>query len=95
MSKMTDYALRARFTLVSDLENRRKSENGVLVDSVPSGGPCAESKAALKPEDIITRGNETNIDGVLQAGARNVGIVRAAKLAAHFLRKVTQLEYQT
>ena len=84
MSKMTDYALRARFTSVSALESRRKSENGVLVDSVRSGGPCAESKSALKPEGIIIRLKETNIDGVLLAGAHNVGIVRAAKVAAHF-----------
>ena len=84
MSKMTDHALRARFTLVSALENRRKSENGVLVDSVRSGGPCAESKSALKPEDIIIRLRETNIDIDLLAGAHNVGIVRAAKVAAHF-----------
>ena len=95
MSKMTDYALRARSTLVSALENSRKSENGVLVDSVRSGGPCAESKSALRPEHIITRLRETNIDGALLAGAHDVGIVRAAKVAAHSLRKVTRLEYHT
>jgi serine protease Do len=49
------------FTRISALEIHRKNKNGVLVDSVRSGGPCAESKPALRTEDIITRVNETAI----------------------------------
>jgi len=39
--------------------------------------------------------DETNIDGVIQSGARTVGIVRAAKLAPLFLQKVSRHEYQS
>ena len=61
-AELKNWGLTVRdFTRVSALENHRKSKNGVLVDSVRSGGPCTESKPALKPEDIITRVNETAI----------------------------------
>ncbi|XHR30697.1 MAG: thiamine phosphate synthase [Chthoniobacteraceae bacterium] len=39
--------------------------------------------------------DETNIDGVIQSGARTVGIVRAAKLAPLFLQKVSRHEDQS
>jgi len=80
---------------VQPLLKQMAKGKGVLVDSVRSGGPCAESKPALKCEDMITQANEINVHGVLQTGARNAPIVRAAKLAAHFSRKVTRHEYQT
>jgi serine protease Do len=43
------------------LENHRTNKCGVLVDSVRAGGPSAESKPALKPEDIIFRVGEQPI----------------------------------
>ena len=49
------------FTRVSALENFRKTKQGVLVDSVRSGGPCSDSKPPLKPDDIITRVNRQDI----------------------------------
>jgi serine protease Do len=57
------------FTRVSALENYRKNKRGVLVDGVRPGGPCSESKPALKPEDILIRVNGqeiTNVDGLIQ-----------------------------
>jgi serine protease Do len=53
-------------TRIAALENRRKDRKGVLVDSVRPGGPCAESKPALKQEDIITK---VNGQGVADANA--------------------------
>ena len=49
------------FTRVSALENFRKTKQGVLVDSVRSGGPCSDSKPPLKPDDLITRVNQQSI----------------------------------
>jgi serine protease Do len=49
------------FTRVSALESHRTNKCGVLVDSVRPGGPSAESKPALKAEDIILRAGETTI----------------------------------
>jgi serine protease Do len=43
------------FTRVSALAAHRKDKNGVVVDSVRPGGPCAESKPALADGDIITK----------------------------------------
>ncbi len=43
------------FTRVSALERYRSDKKGVMVDSIRPGGPCAESKPALRPEDIITK----------------------------------------
>jgi serine protease Do len=57
------------FTRVSALENHRASRNGVLVDTVRPGGPCTESKPALKQDDVITRVNGQEVadtKGLLQ-----------------------------
>jgi S1-C subfamily serine protease len=43
------------FTRMSALEAERPDRKGVQVDSVRAGGPCAESKPALRADDIITR----------------------------------------
>jgi len=43
------------FTRLSALENQRKDRQGVLVDSVRPGGPCAECKPPLRRDDIIIR----------------------------------------
>jgi serine protease Do len=43
------------FTRVSALKEHRKDKNGVIVDSVRPGGPCAESKPALANGDIILK----------------------------------------
>jgi serine protease Do len=43
------------FTRVSALQAHRKNKNGVVVDSVRSGGPCSESKPPLTGNDIITK----------------------------------------
>jgi len=43
------------FTTFSWLEAQRKDRDGVLVDSVRPGGPCAESKPPLKRGDILLR----------------------------------------
>lgn len=42
-------------TRVSALEKHRDNSNGVLVDTVKTGGPSAESRPALATGDIITR----------------------------------------
>ena len=57
------------FTRVSALENQRKNKNGVMVDSVRPGGPTAESKPALRGEDIILRVGDreiTNAEALIQ-----------------------------
>jgi serine protease Do len=52
------------FTRMSALEAERPNRKGVLVDSVRAGGPCAESKPALRAEDIITRVGDREISSV-------------------------------
>jgi serine protease Do len=60
--EMTSWGLTVRdFTRVSALENRRASKQGLLVDSVRSGGPCAECKPPLRTGDIITRVGEREV----------------------------------
>jgi serine protease Do len=55
-AELQNWGLTVRdFTRMSALENLRKDKKGVLVDSVRPGGPCAESKPALKSDDIITK----------------------------------------
>lgn len=64
------------FTRESALEELRKDKRGVLVDSVRTGGPCAESKPPLRRGDVITK-----------VGTRSLANV--ADLAA-FTREFTQ-----
>ncbi len=52
------------FTRMSALEAERPDRKGVQVDSVRAGGPCAESKPALRADDIITRVGERQITRV-------------------------------
>jgi S1-C subfamily serine protease len=49
------------FTRMSALEAERPDRKGVQVDSVRAGGPCAESKPALRADDIITRVGDREI----------------------------------
>ena len=49
------------FTRVSALEAHRPDEHGVLVDTIRSSGPCAESKPAFKPDDVITQVGDQKI----------------------------------
>lgn len=62
-TELKNWGLTVRsFTRVSALESFRKDKKGVLVDSVRQGGPCAESKPALKPGDIILRAGDKEIN---------------------------------
>ncbi len=55
-TELKNWGLTVRnFTRLSALENHRTNKWGVIVDSVRAGGPTAESKPELKPEDIILR----------------------------------------
>lgn len=51
-------------TRISALEARRTNTNGVLVDSVRNGGPCAEAKPAIRAGDIITKFNGNAVTDV-------------------------------
>ncbi|MBI5384497.1 MAG: PDZ domain-containing protein [Verrucomicrobia bacterium] len=63
--EIKNWGLTARsFTRVSALESHRKTKQGVFVDSVRPGGPCAEAKPALKNEDILTKVNGQEIADV-------------------------------
>ncbi len=41
------------FTLMSALERKRPDKNGVLVQTLQSGGPCTEAKPPLRGGDVI------------------------------------------
>lgn len=51
-------------TRISALENKRQSKQGVLVDSVRPGGPCAESKPPLQAGDIIVKAGDHIVTNV-------------------------------
>lgn len=51
-----EWGITARdFTRISALEKSRNSTDGVIVDTVRSGGPAAEAKPPLRSSDIILR----------------------------------------
>ncbi|WP_367870518.1 PDZ domain-containing protein [Luteolibacter sp. Populi] len=54
--ELREWGLTARdFTRVAALEEFRDSKDGVLVDTVRSGGPSAEAKPPLRGSDVIVR----------------------------------------
>ncbi len=63
-------------TRTSALENKRPTKQGVLVDSVRPGGPCAESKPPLQSGDIIVKVADalvTNVADLVEFTRRFVG----------------------
>jgi len=59
-TELKDWGLVVRdLTRISALENKRPTKQGVLVDSVRAGGPCAESKPALQTGDVIVKVADT------------------------------------
>ncbi len=55
-TELKNWGLAVRdLTRISALENRRQTKQGVLVDSVRPGGPCAESKPPLQSGDVIVK----------------------------------------
>ncbi|WP_193212759.1 PDZ domain-containing protein [Luteolibacter marinus] len=55
-SELREWGLTARdFTKVSALEKYRDNEDGVLVDTVRTGGPSAQAKPPLRGADVIIR----------------------------------------
>jgi len=61
-------------SLIEAMENKRKDKNGVLVDSVRSGGPAAAAKPALQVEDIITHVEGAAVDNVEALRKRTAGL---------------------
>ncbi|MGA0846292.1 MAG: PDZ domain-containing protein, partial [Luteolibacter sp.] len=56
--ELRDWGITARdFTTLSALEKFRESTDGVLVDTVRTGGPSAMAKPPLRPGDVIHRVN--------------------------------------
>ncbi len=54
--ELANWGLTVRdFTRMSAMELERPDRHGVLVHSLRSGGPGAESKPALRPDDVITK----------------------------------------
>jgi serine protease Do len=54
--ELPEWGLTVRnLTRISALENHRPDERGVMVDTIRSSGPCADSKPALKKDDVITQ----------------------------------------
>ncbi len=67
-------------TRLAALENHRPDRKGVLVDTVRPGGPCAESKPALRQDDLILRVNDQEV-------ADAAGLMR---FTAEFIRGLTE-----
>ncbi len=57
-SELPAWGLTVRnLTRISALESHRPDKHGVLIDTIRSSGPCAESKPALKNNDVLTKLN--------------------------------------
>ncbi len=83
--ELSGWAITARdLTTVSALENNRENTRGVMVDTVRSGGPSAEAKPPLRPNDIIVQagGREiTSIADLADFTEAHIGNATAPKAA--------------
>jgi len=63
--ELPDWGLTVRnLTRSSALERHRPNQRGVLIDTIRSSGPCAESKPGFKTEDVITQVGDQEIADV-------------------------------
>ncbi|MCL5408518.1 MAG: PDZ domain-containing protein [Candidatus Omnitrophica bacterium] len=56
-----------------------KSINGVLVDSVITGGPCNEAKPDIKSKDVIVKVNGVNIKNIKDLISMTKGMIKITK----------------
>jgi len=60
--ELPEWGLTVRnLTRISALEAHRPDQRGVLIDTIRSSGPCAESKPAFKTDDLITQVGDQKI----------------------------------
>lgn len=60
--ELPEWGLTVRnLTRISALEAHRPDSRGVLIDTIRSSGPCAESKPAFKKDDVITQVGDLKI----------------------------------
>ncbi len=63
--EMSEWGMTARdFTMLSAIEKKRKTAEGVLVQTLREGGPAKEAKPALNSGDIITTVNGKKMKSV-------------------------------
>jgi serine protease Do len=83
-------------TLLSARARRREPRSGVLVSSVRSGGPVAEAKPPLRPDDVVVAVGGRPVRTVkelseVSAQLREAGRARAAPLLVAFERQAQRL----
>jgi len=79
-SETHGWAFTARdLTTVSSLEQRRDTKDGVLIDTVRTGGASAEAKPALRGSDIITKVNGKPVKNLAELNAFTAEFTKGAE----------------
>lgn len=65
--EVREWGMTARnLTLWSKIDLARESKSGVLVTSTRSGGPISEAKPEIRPEDVIVKVNDEEVNNLEQ-----------------------------